>query len=55
MRSASGTRHRLIVSFPVGPDQPREAGRRFGLPGALTATTAITLLVFALVREPGAG
>jgi EmrB/QacA subfamily drug resistance transporter len=38
-----------------GADQARDAGRRFDLSGALTATAAVTLLVFALVRGPDAG
>jgi MFS family permease len=46
----------IALAFPlIGADQPREAGRRFDLPGALTVTTAVTVLVFALVRGPGAG
>jgi MFS family permease len=46
----------IALAFPlIGPDPARQAGRRFDLPGALTATAAVTLLVFALVRGPGAG
>jgi MFS family permease len=46
----------IALAFPlIRPDQAREAGRRFDLPGALTATAAVTLLVFALVRGPDAG
>ena len=46
----------IALAFPlIRPDQAREAGRRFDLPGALTVTAAVTLLVFALVRGPDAG
>jgi MFS family permease len=46
----------IALAFPlIGADQARPAGRRFDLPGALTATAAVTLLVFALVRGPDAG
>jgi MFS family permease len=46
----------IVLAFPlVSPDQARDAGRRFDLPGALTVTAAVTLLVFALVRGPDAG
>jgi MFS family permease len=46
----------IVLAFPlIGPDRARDAGRRFDLPGALTATAAVTLLVFALVRGPDAG
>ena len=46
----------IVLAFPlIGPDQARDAGRRFDLLGALTATAAVTLLVFALVRGPDAG
>src|SRR5262249_16909176 len=46
----------IALVFPlIGPDQAREAGRRFDLPGALIATAAVTLLVFALVQGPDAG
>jgi EmrB/QacA subfamily drug resistance transporter len=36
-------------------DRAREVGRSFDLPGALTATAGITLLVFALVQGPRLG
>jgi len=39
----------------IAPDGARETGRRFDLPGALSATLAVTLLVFALVQGPGLG
>jgi MFS family permease len=46
----------IVLAFPlIGTDRARDAGRRFDLPGALTATAAVTLLVFALVRGPDAG
>ncbi|HEX6523079.1 MAG TPA: MFS transporter [Streptosporangiaceae bacterium] len=46
----------LISAFPIlEADRPRERGRVFDLPGALTATGAVTLLVFALVQGPALG
>ncbi len=39
----------------IDVDVARDRNRRFDLPGALTATAAITLLVFALVQGPEAG
>jgi MFS family permease len=46
----------IVLAFRlIGPDQARDAARRFDLPGALTAVAAVTLLVFALVRGPDAG
>jgi EmrB/QacA subfamily drug resistance transporter len=43
----------MALAFVLIPaDRPREAGRRFDLPGALSATAGITLLVFALVQGP---
>ncbi len=39
----------------IGADPPRDTNRRFDLPGALTVTTAVTMLVFALVQGPGTG
>jgi MFS family permease len=39
----------------VEADHVRELRRRFDLPGALTATLGLTLLVFALVRGPTLG
>jgi EmrB/QacA subfamily drug resistance transporter len=46
----------LLLAFAVIPaDREREPGRRLDLPGALTATVAVTLLVFALVEGPNVG
>jgi len=46
----------LILAFVlIAPDHPRDSDRRFDLPGAVTATTAVTLLVFALIRGPDVG
>ncbi|WP_431876733.1 MFS transporter [Amycolatopsis sacchari] len=47
----------VAVAAPavVPADPPRATGRRFDLPGALTATAGATLLVFALVQGPDAG
>lgn len=46
----------IILAFVlIDPDPAHEAGRRFDLPGALSVTAAVTLLVFALVRGPDAG
>jgi MFS family permease len=46
----------IILAFVlIGADGVREVGRRFDLPGALSVTAAVTLLVFALVRGPDAG
>lgn len=39
----------------IDADPPRDKTRMFDLPGALTATGAITLLVFALVQGPDLG
>ena len=39
----------------IEADRPRDVDRVFDLPGALTATGAITLLVFALVQGPNLG
>lgn len=41
--------------FLIDADPPRDRTRMFDLPGALTATGAITLLVFALVQGPDLG
>ncbi|MGV9315105.1 MFS transporter [Streptomyces sp. NPDC003691] len=41
------------ILFPADGPLPRE--RTFDLPGALTATTGITLLVFVLIHAPEAG
>jgi EmrB/QacA subfamily drug resistance transporter len=46
----------LLLAFPlIAADRGREAGRRFDLPGALSATLGVTLLVFALVQGPSLG
>ena len=46
----------LALAVPLlEADRPRESGRVFDLPGALTATGAVTLLVFALVQGPALG
>jgi MFS family permease len=43
----------LPLSFALVPaDRARELGRRFDLPGALSTTLGVTLLVFALVQGP---
>src|SRR5262245_1661915 len=45
-----------VLAFPlIPPDQARENGRGFDLPGALSATLGITLLVVALVQGPSLG
>jgi EmrB/QacA subfamily drug resistance transporter len=44
------------LAFPlITPDGPRATGRRFDLPGALTATVGATLVVFTLVQGPADG
>jgi EmrB/QacA subfamily drug resistance transporter len=46
----------VVLAFALIPvDRPRETGRRFDLPGALSATLGVTLLVFALVQGPNLG
>ena len=46
----------ILLAFALIPaDGGRERDRRFDLPGALTATAGITLLVFALVEGPTLG
>jgi EmrB/QacA subfamily drug resistance transporter len=46
----------MALAFVLIPaDPPREAGRKFDLPGALSATAGITLLVFTLVQGPTLG
>ena len=46
----------LILTFwLIDTDRPLNADRAFDLPGALTSTGAITLLVFALVQGPNLG
>jgi MFS family permease len=44
----------LAVAVIV-PDQERDRTRRFDLPGALSVTGGVTLVVFALVQGPGLG
>jgi EmrB/QacA subfamily drug resistance transporter len=45
-----------LLAFPlIAADRGREPGRRFDLPGALSATLGVTLLVFALVQGPSLG
>jgi MFS family permease len=46
----------IVLAFRlIDADPAPDTGRRFDLPGALSATAAVTLLVFALVRGPDAG
>jgi EmrB/QacA subfamily drug resistance transporter len=46
----------VLAAFRLIPaDGEREANRRFDLPGALSATLGVTLLVFALVQGPQLG
>lgn len=46
----------LVLAFAVVPkDPPIDRTRRFDLPGALTATLSVTLVVWALVRGPELG
>ncbi len=46
----------LLLAFVLIPgDPPRDRTRRFDLPGALSVTLGVTLIVFALVQGPGAG
>jgi EmrB/QacA subfamily drug resistance transporter len=46
----------LVLAFSLIPaDRRRETGRSFDLPGALSATLGVTLLVFALVQGPNLG
>ncbi|MQA09388.1 MAG: MFS transporter [Pseudonocardiaceae bacterium] len=46
----------LLLAFVlIPPDGGREKGRKFDLPGALSVTLGITLIVFALVQGPGLG
>jgi EmrB/QacA subfamily drug resistance transporter len=39
----------------IPPDSRREAHRKFDLPGALSATVGVTLVVFALIQAPNFG
>ncbi len=46
----------VLLAFALIPaDGRRETGRSFDVPGALSATTGVTLLVFALVQGPSLG
>ncbi|MFB7368634.1 MFS transporter [Streptomyces sp. NPDC056222] len=46
----------LVLAFVLIPKDPqRDRTRRFDLPGALTVTLGVTLIVFALVQGPGLG
>jgi MFS family permease len=46
----------LLLAFALIPaDRERELGRRFDLPGALTTTLGVMLIVFALVQGPSLG
>jgi MFS family permease len=46
----------LLLAFTVIPrDGEREKGRKFDLPGALSATLGVAFIVFALVQGPGLG
>jgi EmrB/QacA subfamily drug resistance transporter len=46
----------LVLAFAlIPPDRQRDRDRRFDLPGALSATLGITLIVFALVQGPNLG
>jgi EmrB/QacA subfamily drug resistance transporter len=46
----------VLLAFALIPaDRHREPGRRLDLPGALSATLGITLLVFALIEGPNLG
>jgi EmrB/QacA subfamily drug resistance transporter len=45
-----------LLAFPlIAADQRRDKGGRFDLPGAITATLGVTLLVFALAQGPSLG
>ncbi len=45
----------LVALTLIPADGPRQPGRRFDLPGALTATLGATLVVFTLVQGPVSG
>jgi EmrB/QacA subfamily drug resistance transporter len=45
----------LLALRLIPPDPRRETHRRFDLPGALSATLGVTLVVFALVQGPNFG
>ncbi|HEX4704668.1 MAG TPA: MFS transporter, partial [Pseudonocardiaceae bacterium] len=45
-----------LLAFPlITADGPRTTGRKFDLPGALTATIGATLVVFTLIQGPAVG
>jgi MFS family permease len=45
----------LLALAVIDPDLQRDKQRRFDLPGALSVTLGVTLVVFALVQGPGLG
>ena len=45
----------LLVFAAIAPDRDRDKHRTFDLPGALSVTLGVTLVVFALVQGPGLG
>lgn len=46
----------LLLAFAlIAPDRKRDKERKFDLPGALSVTLGVTLIVFALVGGPGLG
>jgi MFS family permease len=46
----------LLLAFVlIPPDGGRDKGRKFDLPGALSVTLGVTLVVFALIQGPGLG
>ena len=46
----------MLLAFAlIAADRERDRGRSFDLPGALSATLGVTLLVFALVQGPNLG
>lgn len=46
----------MLLALPIVPvDRDRDSGRRLDLPGALSVTLGLTLLVFALVEGPSLG
>ncbi len=52
---AAGRLAALAALRLIARDAERERNRGFDLPGALSATTGITLLVFALIQGPEFG
>ena len=45
----------LLVLAVIAPDRDHDRHRKFDLPGALSVTLGVTLVVFALVQGPGLG